>query len=293
MYSIGDIQLNLVSDGILKADGGGMFGLVPRSSWSKITSPDDNNLVPMALHSLLIRAGGQTLVVDTGVGTRPDLIQRVWGGEIQRPYGGLLDGLARLGVAPEDVDVVIDTHLHGDHCSGNVRLEDGQLVPTFPNAEYVVQRVEYAEAAFPNERTRNTYFADNFKPLYEAGQMRLLDGDTEIVPGVRCVITRGHTRAHQSVVIQQGDESAIFVCDMASMSVHFERLAWVTAYDVEPLENIESKRTWRRWAAEHDALIIFPHDPFVPVARLQPKADRPDSFRLAPEPNPFGEFKST
>lgn len=281
VYRIGDIEIRLISDGIIYADGGGAFGLVPRVMWAPILEPDENNNVPMALTCLLVRAGDKTIVIETGIGTR-DLEQnaRLW--QLERPEGTLLDGLARAGVAPEDVDLVINTHLHSDHCAGNVSLVDGQLVPTFPRAEYWVQRLEYADAAFPNERTRNTYFPDNYRPLYESGHLRLLGGDTPVAPGMRLVVTRGHTRAHMSVVFEHKDEYLLFTADMATFAPHFERLAWVTAYDVEPLENIETKRVWRRWAAERDALVIFAHDPQMPVARLREKPDKPGSYRLVP-----------
>jgi glyoxylase-like metal-dependent hydrolase (beta-lactamase superfamily II) len=131
-----------------------------------------------------------------------------------------------------------------------------------------VQRLEYADAAFPNERTRATYLSDNFAPLLASGQMRLLNGETGVLPGMRCVVTPGHTRGHQSIVFESGERAAMFVCDMASFAVHFARLAWMTAFDVEPLITLETKRTWQRWALANDALILFMHDALIPVGRL-------------------------
>lgn len=283
MYRIGDVEIHVISDGDVLVDGGGPFGLVPRAMWSQVLAPDDDNKVVMRLVCLLVRAGGKIVVVETGLGTKNGPEMRAY--PLSRPQGGLLDALARLDVQPEDVDLVVNTHLHSDHCAGNTRLVDGALVPTFPNAEYWVQRLEYADAAFPNERTRNTYFSDSFQPLYERGQMRLLYGDTPVVDGVTCVVTRGHTRAHQSLVFEQGGAAALFTADMATYAVHFERLAWVTAYDVEPLETIETKRLWRRWAAEREALVIFGHDAHTPAARLRERPDKPGSYRLVPEPD--------
>ncbi len=157
---------------------------------------------------------------------------------------------------------MIDTHLHGDHAGGNTRYdESGKVIPTFPNAEYVVQRREYEDAMHPNERTRATYFPINYQPLYESGQLRLLDGDTEIFPGITGHITRGHTPAHMSIRFASNGQQALFVCDMASYAIHFERLGWMTGYDVEPLETLETKRRWQQWALETGALLIFCHDP--------------------------------
>jgi glyoxylase-like metal-dependent hydrolase (beta-lactamase superfamily II) len=129
--------------------------------------------------------------------------------------------------------------------------------------------MEWADAAFPNERTRATYLAHNFLPLEATGQLSLLNGDTRVSSEVRTVVTRGHTRAHQSIVIESGGEAALYTGDLATLAVHFERLAWVTAYDVEPLETIETKRLWQRWALEQNALIILPHDTQTPLARLR------------------------
>jgi glyoxylase-like metal-dependent hydrolase (beta-lactamase superfamily II) len=154
------------------------------------------------------------------------------------------------------------------------------MIPTFPNAEYWIQRLEWADAAFPNERTRAAYIARNFLPLQATGQLRMLSGDTNVSSEVRTVITRGHTRAHQSVVIESEGEAALYTGDLATLAVHFERLAWVTAYDVEPLETIETKRHWQRWALEQNAVIIFPHDTQTPIAGLE--KDPEGRMRLKP-----------
>lgn len=262
-----DFEFHLVSDGVFWGDAGGAFGLVPKVLWEKVIQPDALNRVPFALNCLLVRSQGKTILVDTGMGDKFTAEERAqW--NLERPEGGLLQALARLGVSPADVDIVINTHLHADHCGGNTCLQDGQPVAAFPNAEYWVQRLEYAEACFPNERTRATYIAANFRPLEASGQLRLLNGDTRVTSEVRTVITRGHTRAHQSVILETGGDPVLYVADMASFAVHFERLAWLTAYDVEPLENLETKRSWQRWALEHNALLIFEHDVHVPMGRL-------------------------
>lgn len=268
MLTVGDITIHSINDAIIHSDAGGPFGLVPRALWGRHYTADAESRIPMHHNCLLVQVDGRTIVIDTGLGTRlPDKMQRILA--LERPEGDLVAGLARHGVAPGDVDLVVNTHLHGDHCGGNTRFDEaGGLVPTFPNAEYVVQRLEYADAAFPNERTRGTYFADNFAPLYKAGQMRLLDGDVEVAPGVRCVVTPGHTRAHMSVVFEAGGEAALYVADLATLWVHFANLAWMTAYDVEPLITLETKRVWQRWALERDAPILFEHDPLITVGRL-------------------------
>lgn len=271
MIQIGEIEIHLINDARVWVDYGGVFGLVPPVLWSRYMTPDAQNRLPMDHHCLLVRAAGQTIVVETGIGTKLDPKISAFL-SVERPSGGLVAGLAAHGVRPEEVDVVINTHLHSDHCGGNTYYdEDRQLRPTFPNAEYRVQRLEYADAILPNERTRGTYFPENFKLLYESGQLCLLDGPHEVVPGMRCVVTPGHTRAHQSIVFESGGQSALYVADLATMSVHFARLGWMTAYDVEPLVTLETKRVWQQWALERDALLVFVHEPNIPVGRLVEK----------------------
>lgn len=273
MLTLGEFRLHLINDATIYADPGGPFGLVPRALWGRYLQPDERGQLPMTTVNLLVEAHGKKIVIDTGhghkYGEKYATQQR-----LERPQGDLVAGLARCGVRPEDVDLVICTHLHGDHAGGNTRYdESGALVPTFPNADYVVQRREYEDAMRPNERTAATYHRMNYEPLVQSGQMRLLDGDRELLPGITGVVTPGHTPAHMSVMLVSGGQHALFTCDMASYSIHFERLGWMTAFDVEPLVTLETKRRWQQWALEHDALLIFPHDPLRPVGRLTHGSD--------------------
>jgi glyoxylase-like metal-dependent hydrolase (beta-lactamase superfamily II) len=264
---IEDLEIHLISDGIVRVDPGGPFGLVPRALYAEHSQPDEQNLIPQALTCLFIRSDGKNILIDTGLGPKLGArASRLW--NLDRPSGGLIEGLSQLGIAAEDIDLVIDTHLHWDHCGGNTRLEGERILPTYPNAEYVVQRMEWADASHPDARTRATYFKENFEPLLAHGKLRLMHGDTQITSHIRCVVTPGHTRGHQSVLIETGEWRGLFVSDMASFAVHMARTAWVTAFDVEPLENIATKRRWQRWALEHDAWLFFIHDPQMPVARL-------------------------
>lgn len=267
MFRIGDIEIYLFNDATTWVDPGGIFGLVPRVLWSRYHEADARNLIQTANHNLLIRAAGHNIIVDTGYGNCLSESQRKRGGITH--FDGTQRGLGSLGIAPADIDIVIDTHLHDDHCTGNFRLSaDGSRAPAFPNAEYLAQRREYEDAIHPNERTRATYLPDNYVPLYESGQLRLLDGDCEVVSGVSVLKTPGHTPGHTSVRIESGGQHAAFLCDLASLAVHFERLAWMTAYDVEPLVTLETKRAWQGWALETNALLIFPHDIVGPAGRL-------------------------
>ncbi len=267
MHRIGELEIAVLHDGTVWVDAGGPFGLVPRKLYELHIMPTSENLIPMVLNCLLVRSQGKTILVDTGLGDKlSEDAALQWG--LERDAGGLIEHLASLGVTPNDVDIVINTHLHADHCAGNTRLIDGEAQPVFPRAEYWVQRMEWAEACHPDARTRGTYFEQNFSPLLTQGQLKLLHGDTRVTDGVSCVVTPGHTRGHQSVLLQDGDWRGLFVADMASYAIQMARTSWLTAYDVYPLENIRTKQRWQRWAMDNEAWIFFQHDPQITIARL-------------------------
>jgi glyoxylase-like metal-dependent hydrolase (beta-lactamase superfamily II) len=276
----GDLKLEFVSDGTFYDDGGGFFGLVPKVLWEKVVEPDNLNRIPFRMRSLLVEAGEQRILVDTGYGDK--LSDKQQGHLSVSGNKRLLSSLEELGVGPQDIDLVVNTHLHGDHCGGNTYYaESGEVVPTFPRATYCVQRLELADAMFPNERTRATYRRENFEPMVHSGQLQLLSGDTRLTNEVRVIITPGHTRAHQSVIVESGGHTAMYLGDVASRPIQMERLAWVAAYDVEPLVTIETKRNLARWAVEARALLIFEHHPDI-VAGYLHATERPDRFRLEP-----------
>jgi glyoxylase-like metal-dependent hydrolase (beta-lactamase superfamily II) len=273
MPHLQNLEYHILSDGVCWVDGGGAFGLVPRTIWEKLLPPDDHNRVKFALNSLLLRSEDKNILVDTGYGTK--LSEKLWRNlGLERPQGDLVSDLARHGLAPDDIDIVINTHLHFDHCGGNTYLQGNQLLPTYPNARYLVQRLEWADAVAPNERTRATYLPDNYTILKDREQLTLLNGNSKITSQVSTAVTRGHTRAHQVVILEDGGQTAIFVADLSTLHYHFQRLAWVTGYDVEPLETIETKRNWQQWCVAHDALVIFQHDTQVTTGKLRANGHR-------------------
>lgn len=276
----GDITLHLVSDGVYWDDGGGLYGLVPRALWEPLMAPDERHRLPFELRCLLIQTSTRRILVDTGYGDKLSEQQRGFL-SLQGDHR-LVQSLGSLGVGPQDVDMVVNTHLHADHCGGNTCYDSsGQLVPTFPRATYCVQRLELADAMYPNERTRATYRQMNFEPLLQAGQLHVLSGDTRLTEHVRVMVTPGHTRAHQCVIVESRGKLAVYLGDAASWPIHVERLSWVPAYDVEPLVSIETKRNLARWAVEKHALLIFEHHPTVQAGYLHP-TDRADQYRLEP-----------
>lgn len=279
---VGRAVVHIVDDGQMWMDAGGMFGVVPKRLWSQIITADGENRVPLALRCLLIESQGRRILVDTGYGDKLTARAREILGFGSDDRDRLLRSLAAAGFGPDDVDIVLNTHLHGDHCGGNTRWADGPgspVIPTFPRALYWVQRLELADASFPNERTRGAYFAENFQPLGQADRLRIVDGDVWLTDEVHAWITPGHTRAHQCVVIESQGEAAIFLADAAPWAVNLERLAWVPAYDIEPLVSIQTKKQLIAWAAHHRARLIFQHDPQMDVGCLTPSDD---GWRVVP-----------
>lgn len=273
----GNITVRVLNDGYWRSDGGAMFGVVPRTLWSRRLPPDDRNRVPMAIRSLLVQTPDATILVDTGLGDKMGEKEREIFA-VERPVG-LIGELDRLGVKPEDVDIVLNTHLHLDHAGGNTIRKGERLIPAFPRAEYWTQRQEWQDATHPNERTRITYLLENLEPVAESGRLRLFDGEREIVPGVRWLLAPGHTRAHTCVQFEAGDRSALYTVDVCPYVSHLERISWVAAVDVEPLVSMETKRRIVHDLLDHDRLVIFDHDPEIAVGRL---ARREDSWSVVP-----------
>jgi glyoxylase-like metal-dependent hydrolase (beta-lactamase superfamily II) len=272
-YQVGRVKVHLISDGLFWTDGGANFGVVPKVLWERVIKADALNRVPMQLRCLLIETEAGLVLVDTGYGDK--LAPR------RREHLGLAGDLrlagelASLGYTPADIAMVVNTHLHDDHAGGNTMVApDGSIVPQFPNATYMVQRLELADATYPNERTRNTYFPENFLVLGslcrndQEAALQVLNGDSRITHEVRTLITPGHTRSHQAVIVESAGESAIFLGDAVPWAVSFEKLAWVAAFDAEPLVSMETKRNLREWALRKDALLFFQHDPHMGAGRL-------------------------
>lgn len=273
---VGGIRIHALDAGRQWLDGGAMFGVVPRPLWSKRIQPDERNRIPLAMRCLLVEAPHALVLIDTGVGNKyNEKFQAIYGIENEGDPTRLEDAIRAAGFAPDDIDIVVSTHLHFDHAGGNTRLRSvGDVVPSFPDAEYVVQDGEFRFAHRANERIRASYLPDNYDPIEKAGLWRFVEGEAEVTEGVRVIPTPGHTPFHQSVLIEHSGETACFLADVCPTTAHLS-LPWIMGYDLEPLVTLESKRgLWER-AFEEDWLLVFEHDPVVPWGRLDPDVDRP------------------
>jgi glyoxylase-like metal-dependent hydrolase (beta-lactamase superfamily II) len=273
--TVGGLTVHAVEAGLQRLDGGAMFGVVPKPLWEKRIAADERNRIPLAMRCLLVEAPEALVLVDTGAGNKEsEKFASIYGLENAGSPTRLEDGIRAAGHAPEEVDIVLSTHLHFDHAGGNtVRLDHGEIVPAFPNAEYVVQRGEFDFAHSLNERIRASYLGPNFDPIPE-DRWRLLEGACEVTRGVRVELTPGHTPFHQSVWVEDAGETAVFLADVCPTAAHLP-LPWIMGYDLEPLVTLESKRgLWERARAERWRL-VFEHDPVVPWGRMDPDEGRP------------------
>src|SRR5512135_275074 len=216
---LGDIDVFGIREGFFLLDGGAMFGVVPKNLWEKVSPADSKNRIRLGLNSLLVKTPRALVLVETGIGTKSgQKFAGIYGLDL-RP--GLVPALESAGFRAEDVDFVINTHLHFDHCGGNTRRDEtGRIVPTFPRARYIIQKGEWEAALHPNERDRASYFAENFVPLADAGLVDLVDGDREVTPGVEVVVSPGHTRRHQSVMVRSGGRALYFLGDLVPSAAH-------------------------------------------------------------------------
>lgn len=262
--TLGDFELTVISDGFYISDGGAFFGVVPKVLWGRKVKSDESNRIYAGLNSVLIRGGKETVLIETGIGNKlSDKLKKIY-----EPKELLLENLHQAGVAPEDIDIVINSHLHFDHCGWNTVYKDGKAVATFPKAKYYVQEGEWKHGQLQLERDRVSYISDNYNPLISSGQMQLLNGEAEIAPGISVGVWPGHTRNMQSIYIQSGGKTACYISDLIPTTWHLD-LTWVMAYDLFPLETIENRKKYYKQALAENWLTIFTHDPDIPWSYLE------------------------
>ena len=266
-FDLGNCRITLIDGGSLKLDGGAMFGIIPKPLWQRGTPADEQNRIQLSCNCLLVEWSHQTdrrVIIETGHGPKYDAKEQ--GFFAIDPSRWLLGGLKKAGVEPETISDVIVSHLHFDHAGGLTCQRDGQLLPTFPKAKVHVQRQEYDDAHAQFGTMKTTYRQENLKPIDEAQAWKLLDGEEECLPGIRPLLTPGHTRGHHAIRVQGSDRTAVFPGDLMPTAAHVGA-PYNMAYDLFPLDNRASKNRCLKRAADEDWLIFIDHEVKTPVMR--------------------------
>jgi glyoxylase-like metal-dependent hydrolase (beta-lactamase superfamily II) len=262
--TVGDNELTILSDGTYELDGGAMFGVVPKVLWEKRIQPDARNMLTVGTNSLLVRDGKRTVLIETGIG--PKLSEKRQ--SFYKNQARLMKSFEEAGVTPDEIDIVINTHLHFDHCGWNTHYRDGKAVATFPRARYFVQKGELEHAHEQHERDRVSYLTDNYDPLVESGQMTLLEGDAEIAPGISVRVFPGHTRDMQVVVVRSAGTAVCYASDLIPTTHHLDP-TWVMGYDLYPLTCIDNRHKFYAEAIPEKWLVVFTHDHETPWAHVE------------------------
>ena len=278
---LGEFIIDWVSDGRFRLDGGAMFGAVPKVLWNRKIDCDERNRIPLGLNCILVTTPQGRVLLDTGIGNKMNAKQEdIFA--IEHPPE-VESSLAKLGLSVEDIDHVVMSHCDFDHLGGATKLvEGGRIVPTFPKATYHIRKEEWEDLTHPNQRSKSTYFAENWQAIEETGRVQLIERDGELLPGIATYHTGGHTRGHVVIQITSGDEGAVYMGDLMPTRHHLNPL-WVMAYDNFPMTSIEQRGSWTHRIAERDWWLLFYHDVELGAGRWGVDGQEKAVVRLEPE----------
>ncbi|MBC8030054.1 MAG: MBL fold metallo-hydrolase [Pyrinomonadaceae bacterium] len=263
----GDYRIEIVPDTEFRLDGGAMFGVVPRTLWAKVCPPDAENRIRMNLNCVFIDTGAERILIETGIGEKWSAKHAaMYGITRRRPLAESLRAIA--GVGPEDITIVVNTHLHFDHAGGNTVLNaEGAAAPAFPNARFFVSKAEWEHAEAPSERDRASYLPENWQPVRASGQLELKDADYEVAPGLRMETFAGHNRSMQCWRLDRNGQTLFGFADLVPMRAHVP-FAWIMGYDLFPVETLEVKKKLLPQAAREGWACLFYHDPDEPLCKV-------------------------
>ncbi|HEX2173120.1 MAG TPA: MBL fold metallo-hydrolase [Dehalococcoidia bacterium] len=268
-FRVGNIDVTAISDGKLALKPEGLFKDVPREEWqAEVKELDANGNVVVGMNSLVFRSAGKLILLDTGLGDKPSTVNATGSASGSPELSLLIKRLERHGIRREDIDVVINTHAHPDHIGWNTHLENGDLVPTFPNAKYWMTKSEWDFYTQPRRMERYQYLAENLKPILDRGQFELADGETDVTPEVRIIPSPGHTIGHACIMIHSAQEVAMFLGDLMHHPAHLEHPEWVNAVDYLPQQTPESRRHLIREAYRNDAVLVACHSSYSGFGRI-------------------------
>jgi glyoxylase-like metal-dependent hydrolase (beta-lactamase superfamily II) len=264
---VGDYRVEIIPDTEFHLDGGAMFGVVPRTLWSQVCPPDDQNRIRMNMNCVFVDTGKEKVLIETGIGQKWSAKQTsIYGITRERPFAETLE--SRTGTKPEDITIIVNTHLHFDHAGGNTeKTSSGQVVPAFAKARYFVSASELEHAEDPTERDQASYQPDNWRPVRESGQLEQKCANYEVVPGLTMENYPGHNRSMQCWRLVRGGQTLFGFADLIPMRAHV-RLPWIMGYDLYPAETLESKKTILPQAVRDNWLCHFYHEPDTALFRL-------------------------
>ena len=256
---IGDYKVTAINSGYFKLDGGAMYGIIPRPLWEKANPPDSLNRIKMITRNLLLQGNGRKILIDTGMGNKwDDKSRSIY--EIDQETISLQSELKKIGLRPDDITDVLLTHLHFDHTGGSTKIENGKLVPTFPQAKYYVQKQNLDWAMNPTEKDRGSYIKDNFMPLIESGVLKLIDGDSKFDNNIEFRVVNGHTFGQQLIKISDTKSTLLYCGDMFPTASHIP-LPYIMGYDLQPLVTLSEKKNLLQQAVDEKWMLFFEHDP--------------------------------
>ncbi len=270
-FCLGDFTIHWLQGGVFEIDGGSMFGVVPKVLWNKKCDCSEDNYCKLADFAILVRTPSGNVLIETGLGNKLSDKQK----KIFRlgPEWDIPAELAALGLSREDIDHVILTHCDFDHAAGiTMHNEQGEIELSFPKAMHHIQRMEWEDVCHTNMRSASTYWPVNFQGLEEGKNLNLIDGTAEVVPGVRCELTGGHTRGHQIVWLNSGTEKALHMGDLLPNTAYTNPL-WITAYDNFPLDSVAAKEEIMPKAIQEKVWFLFYHDPNTLACKLTEKGE--------------------
>ncbi len=269
---LGDYRIEIIPDTEFRLDGGAMYGVVPRVLWEKVSPPDEFNRIRLNMNCLFIETPTEKILIETGIGEKwTEKQTQMYGIFRVKPFAESLFEIT--GYTPDDITIVVNTHLHFDHAGGNTRLCDGEterqseVVSSFPNARYFVSEREFEQAENPHERHRASYLRENWACLVDSGQLELKPDNYEVVEGLMMETVRGHSETMQCVRLNRGGETIYSFADLIPTRHHLP-FAWVMGYDLYPVETLEAKKKLLPQALKENWLCYFYHDVDSPLCRL-------------------------
>jgi len=262
------MKLYSINTGHFKLDGGEMFGVVPKSMWSKLNPPDENNMCSWALRCLLIEDGNRLILVDNGMGNKQDA--KFFGYYYLHGNDTLELSLKKYGFTPDDITDMVLTHLHFDHCGGSIRYnaDRTRLEPAFRNATYYCNKKHWDWAVHPNAREKASFLKENILPIQESGKLTFIDGDTRLIPGLDFIVVNGHTEGMMLPVVTTGGKTVAFMADLIPSAAHIP-VPYVMAYDTRPLETLREKEIVLEKAVQNNWVLFFEHDPLIECVTLE------------------------